>query len=137
MRTLGSNATSITARLAAGLKGMNAVMTAVNFSSPGLSVSVEQVGPRMSVTVNGFALYAGRTRMVGASTVQRRAFVAGTPNEVTVQQPGMQVQVRQPWIGRQAPWLDVAIRLTKAPTSPSGVLGGTFPQLSRLAKTSG
>lgn len=69
--------------------------------------------------------------------VHPSASQAGTPNEVTVQQPDMQVQVRQPWIGRQAPWLDVAIRLTKAPTSPSGVLGGTFPQLSRLAKTSG
>ncbi len=65
------------------------------------------------------------------------ALQAGTPNQLTIQQPGMQVQVTQPWIGRQAPWLDVAVQLTRPPAAPSGVLGATFPRLASLARSSG
>ncbi|KAL4431991.1 hypothetical protein ABPG77_000258 [Micractinium sp. CCAP 211/92] len=137
LKTHGTNATTITALLGPGLKGMNAVMTAVNFSSPGLNVTAQRMGPRLSVTVNGRALFAGQTRVVGSSTVQRKVFLAGTPNQLTIQQPGMQVQVTQPWIGRQAPWLDVAVQLTRPPAAPSGVLGATFPRLASLARSSG
>ncbi|KAL4424350.1 hypothetical protein ABPG75_001651 [Micractinium tetrahymenae] len=133
LRTQGRTATTITAKLAPGLAGMNAVMAAVNITAPGLSVSIQRLGPRLAVAVNGFPLFAGRSRSVGGSTIQNKA---GTPNQVTLQQPGMQVQVTQPWIGRLAPWLDVSVQLTQAPVAPTGVLGATFPQLASLAKSS-
>lgn len=137
LKTRGTKAVSIDAQLGPGLKGMNAVMAAVNFSSPGLSMSVQRVGPRLTVIVNGRHLFAGQARLIGGITVQHKVFLAGTPNQVTLQQPGIQVQVTQPWIGRLAPWLDVAIQLTQVPAYPSGVLGATFPRLATLARTSG
>lgn len=56
----------------------------------------------------------------------------GRPRDIIITRPGLVVTVRQPYLGGGlVRWLDVATKLTRVPWAPRGVLGYTFPSISK------
>lgn len=133
LSTRGANGTQVTALLGPPAFWWQApVVTSLNLTGA-TPVKFTASQNSLSVVVGGQALLPNQTQSTPGGSVVFRAAQAGWPLFVTVQQPGLVMNVVLPWVAatRQlASWLDVTIRLTHAPVPPpGGVLGATFPRI--------